>query len=319
MPRGSKAKDAMKKYREAMGGKGKSTKALTKPAATAVAKIARRVVKGQAETKSVTFWSGPAGGVSAPGTWPPTGYNFSPQNQNIQNNGTDIHRLLPRVFLGTGDTQRTGNTIKPVSLLVKGTVALNPIFWSSGNIPPPNDLTAVLYVLQHVNLRNYIDLSNNNNFFQMLHTGDQGVLDAAGTALTTQVPTTAFSGFVHHSQMPVSKQYYKLVKKKIFRLTSSGAQPVGGLGPPPPVAVTVLPMTVKHSFSFELNKAIPKTLKYPEITPSVPTQANNAYDPTNTSLFMCVGFYDTKGVSLGAQGQSLIALQYEATLKYKDM
>lgn len=290
--------------------------------ARAVRKIAQAVVTGVAETKQVSFWSGNSGGVSAPGTWPPSAYAWSVQNQLIQNNATDIHRLIPRVFQGTGETQRTGSSIKTTSLSVRGVVGLNPTLNIQGGVPTagyPIDITAVVYVLSHVSLKNYKDLSNNNNFFQMLHTGDQGSLDAAGVNVTTQTPTTAFGGQIHSSEMAVSSHYYKLLKKKKFRLVNDGALPPSNQTTTPQnVLVQSTPLLRAKPFSFNLTKHLPANLKYPEINPGLASQPNNIYDPTNTAIFMCVGYYMNDGTVL-SQPQSLIGIQYVADLKFKDM
>ena len=288
----------------------------------AVAKIAKRVVKGQAETKSVSFWSGNAGGVSAPGTWPPSAYAWSVQNQLIQNNSTDIHRLIPRVIVGPGDTQRTGSSVQTVSLKIRGVVGLNPTLNQQQSAPTagyPVDIVAVVYILSHISLKNYTDLSNNNNFFQMLKTGDQGGLNAAGTLVTTQTPTTAFGGVIHNAEMEVSNEHYRLVKKKTYRLTNDGALPPSNQTTTPTnVLVQNTPLLRARPFSFNLTKHIPKNLKYTEVNPGLATQPNNIYDPTNNALFMCVGFYMSDG-TVFAQPQSLVGIQYQAELKYKDM
>jgi len=291
-------------------------------AAKKIRKIAKQVVTGVSETKQVSFWSGNSGGVSAPGTWPPAAYAWSAQNQLIQNNSTDIHRLIPRVFQGTGETQRTGSSIKTTSLSVRGVVGLNPTLNIQGGVPTagyPIDVTAVVYVLSHVSIKNYKDLSNNNNFFQMLHTGDQGGLDAAGVTVTTQTPTTAFGGQIHSSQMQVSSHYYKLLKKKKFRLINDGAlAPSNQTTTPTNVLVQATPLLRAKPFSFNLTKHLPANLKYPEINPGLASQPNNIYDPTNTAIFMCVGYYMNDGTVL-AQPQSLVGIQYVADLKFKDM
>jgi len=288
----------------------------------AVVKIAKKVVKGQAETKQVSFWSGNSGGVSEPGTWPPAAYAWSAQNQFIQNNSSDIHRLVPRVFQGVGESQRTGSSIRPVSLTVRGVVGINPTLNLQGGVPVsgfPMDITAVIYVLSHVSLKNYRDLSNNNVFTQMLHTGDQGTLDAAGVNVSTQMPTTNFGGVIHSSQMAVEKQYYKLIKKKTVRLLNDGQLAPGNQTQTPQnVLVQNTPLLRARPFTFNLTKHIPKNLKYGEINPGLATQPNNIYDPTNTAIFMCVGFYMNDGSVLGS-AQSLIGVQYVADLKFKDM
>jgi len=295
---------------------------LAKPSVKAVRRIATQVVKSQGETKQVSFWSGNAGGVSALGTWPPAAYAWSAQNQLIANNSSDIHRLIPRVFQGDTETQRNGRTIKPVSLTVRGVVGINPTLNIQGGVPVsgfPMDITAVVYVLSHVSLKNYTDLSNNNNFNQLLQTGDQGNLDAAGREVVTRTSTSQFGGVIHCAQMAVDKAHYKLIKKKTFRLLNDGQLAPGNQTQTPQnVLVQNTPLLRARPFSFNLTKHIPKILKYAEINEGLATQPNNIYDPTNTAIFMCVGFYMNDGSVLN-QAQSLIGLQYVADLKYKDM
>jgi len=278
----------------------KPTKALTQ----AITKVVRR----QAETKMVSWYNGP---VPSNGTYAQAAYVI--QNPQIATNASDILRLIPRVFPGTGDNQRIGEKITPVSLNLQGTVMVN-----IPNISPPGavagvttDIYVVIYILQHVTLKSYAALQASNDFTQLLRTGEYPVPPA-----TAPPATVGFTGHVWDSQMPVEDAYYRLLKKKKYRLRYAGKNPaMGGTDLPNNTWLSV-PNCVSYRSEFNMNltKYLPKKLLYPE---TVDASGNpTGTDPSNSSLFMCMGCYQGNGT---VDNSWTFDQQYVTHLKYKDL
>jgi len=266
-------------------------------------KFIKNVAKGLSETKRTMFYSSAQNFNVQTGKYADA--NIDIHNQLITSNLTDIRRIIPFVVQGTSDNERIGESVRPVSLNLRGRIGVN-VF------PTVNDLTfvagnteivAVMYILQHKQLKSYSALSSLNDFTQLLETGEN--------------TTVAFGGQQWHAQMPVSNQYYQLVKKKKYILRWAGLQ--NGMPPAGPFGSSTGANGVANShnytaeFSMNLKKHLPAKLLYPE---------NNATtgqdDPTNSSLFLCVGFY-SNGVLISSSQPILgLALQYTTELLYKD-
>jgi len=258
--------------------------------------LAKSIMKSASETKEVAWYSGP---VPSNGTFAQAAYIN--QNANISSNATDIQRLIPYIVAGTGDNQRIGEKVSPISLNVKGSVSflktqVNPSDNTSGRTA---DIYVVIYFLQHVTLKSYAALTANNDFTQLLRTGENS--------------TVPFNGHVWESQMPVEDAYYRLLKKKKFRLRFTGTQQAAGGDPPGNAWVS---QSNCHSYRAEYNvnlsKHLPAQFKYPE---SNATSGLN--DPTNSSIFMCMGAYQADGSVLN--NVVVMQQQYVATMKYKDL
>ena len=265
------------------------------PAQTVEQRVARAISRST-ETKQVAWYEGP---TPSNGTYAQANYIL--QNPQIATNSTDILRLIPYVAQGTGDNQRIGERISPKSLVVQGTVMMNiantlPV---SINIGIPTDIYVVIYVLQHVTLKSYTALQASNDFTQLLRDGE-------GT-------TKQFSGTVWDSQMPVEDAYYRLLKKKKYRLRYAGKGTTSGGDPPAPAWLSV-PNTVSYRAEYKMNlsKYLPKQFKYPDAA----VTATGVNDPTNSSIFMCMGCYQADG---SIQNGWLFSQQYTTQLKFKDM
>ena len=260
--------------------------------------LIKRISKGQAETKCMKFYQNlnTTGLRNDIGAFVTRG--FTNQNNEIVNNATDILQLLPPVAQGTEDNQRLGNQISPVSLRVKGVVRLRPDTIITNT--QATNIKLVIYVLQHVSLKDYENLYASNDFTQLLNDGNNN--------------TVAFRGNVAFKDLEVSKQYYKVLKRKILTLRYSGAQPLG--------SATNVSIDNSHSwyaeYSFNLGKHLPKKLKYPE---QLATPASSVNFPTNSAPFMCMGYYDFKDPNdLTLMPTTSYTNQYyETALKYKDM
>jgi len=256
-------------------------------------KLIKNVVRGQAETKEVAWYGGPLNG----GTYADAAYvNHNPI---ITSNTTDILRLIPKIAPGTSDNQRIGEKVRPTSLIVNGSVRLSDGTINGVNAEFRDDVVVVMYVLQHIGLKDYTNLTTSNNFLQLLRTGEND--------------TAAFSGTVTDSQLPVEDAYYRLLSKKKIRLRYAGAIPGSATGVPTNAVVSVANAHSYYAdFHFNLSKHLPAQFKYPELSAA----AGTLNDPTNSSIFMCLGFYNMDGQSALTQ---LVAVQYTARLKFKDI
>jgi len=196
-------------------------------------------------------------------------YGWNDQNQLITTNASDIHRCIPLVKQGSAPNQRIGDIISPKSLVVRGSVQVN-INGTVGTVNSPHDLYVVMYFLQHVSLKSYATLQTSNDFTQMLNTGEDS--------------TAAFQGFQRDKDLPINTSEYRLLKKKVMPLRWAGITqtPVPSTG----VASIANSHAYNAQYTVNLTKYLPAKLKYPE------TSSPNNQDPTNSSIFMCMGFVD---------------------------
>jgi len=286
----------------------KNRKPTTKKDLTAFVK---QVVQGQVEPKVVAFYEQYNDGGSAlrplDGTYSRRG--FSSQNQQISGNNTDIKQLIPYVAPGTSDNQRIGSAITPTKLIVKGHIRVSNEIKTSD--PPfsgplitfePTDIKVCIYVLQHVTYKDYDTLFSQNDFTQLLSTSENN--------------TGPFQGQVWQGDMPVAKQYYRLIKKKMITLRYAGLANVTG-------PVTNSPIANAHnyyaSYTMDLSKHLPATLKYPETN----VTGNTGNSPTNSSLFMCMGWVDQNEPGNGGGGatpnRADLQETYTSYMTFKDL
>jgi len=257
--------------------------------------LIKNVAGGMSETKR-TVWYGAATPNFPNGeTGRIADTGWSTQNQFISTNSTDIKRLIPYVLQGVQDNQRVGNQIKPVALNLRGRVALT--------IAPPQatlggtDIIAFMYILQHKVAKAYNVLAASNVFTELLETGEN--------------TTKRFDGETWDSQLVVNDKYYQVIKKKKIVLRWAGVGPVatGATG----VSFSANSQNYAANFTAKLKKNIPKVLKYPEAQGG---QYDN--DPTNSSLFFCIGFIPYAGQRASSLASPLLQLQYTSELLYKD-
>lgn len=270
-----------------------------------LARAINRVINRKAETKMVAWYNGQ---VPSNGTYAQANYVL--QNPVITSNTTDILRLIPRVYQGLGDNQRVGELISPTSLNVKGTVMLNIPNVSSATAGITSDIYVVIYVLQHVTLKSYAALTASNDFTQLLRTGE---VPAPGT--NAPPATVSFQGKVTDAQLPVDNSYYKLLKKKKYRLRYAGKNPASGGDLPNNTWLSVSNcVSYRAEFSMNLSKFLPAKLKYPD---TVDVSGNpTGTDPTNSSIFMCMGCYQGNGT---IDNTWQFDQQYTSHMTYKDM
>jgi len=286
--------------------KSRKPKVLSKPATSQVVRIAKRVVNSKAETKMVAFYEGPVGQPTP--LQNSTGL-FSDKalvahNQFINNNATDILKVIPDVVQGSGDNNREGRYINPVSGQLKIRVMIAPqqpnlTGWQNDYY---YDLTAVCYLLQSVTYKNYRSLYANNDFSKMMDVMD-------GT-------TTSFDGTYQCGNLPVEKGYYRVLATKKVYLRSSGAT---GTVPPQIIATQITNNNshkLVHEWTWNYGKHLPKKLVYPEETEATTLGLN---EPLNSSIFWCIGYYNTDGTVQGTPTPAIrINEEYTSIMKFKD-
>lgn len=288
----------MRKYkRNPLTGKinvGKPRKPLTKP----LRRLISNVIDRKSESKMAIWYNPALPAVAGAVAGSYNAYGWNDQNQLITTNASDIRRCIPLVAQGSAPNQRNGVRITPKSLVVKGAVAVN-INGTVGTVNQPRDLYVVMYFLQHVTLKSYAALAA-NDFTEMLNTGEDS--------------TGAFQGFQRDKDLPVNTSSYRLLKKKVFPLRWAGITqaPVPSAG----IASIANSHTYNAQYTVNLSKHLPKVLKYPETA-----DANNQ-DPTNSSIFLCMGFVDMQSVA-SANDPNLPELYinqtYTAQMTWKDL
>jgi len=285
----------------------KAAKRAAVPRAGSVLKqVIKKVIKGSAETKQKMFYQSTSGAGNtnrATGTYNDRGWAL--QDGSISTkvapnvNNTDLLQLIPEVEQGASDNQRIGDQITPTSLVVHGRVRV--ALATELNTFTPTDIKVVIYVLQHVSLKDYTNLYAQNQFSQLLENGEN--------------TTVLFNGQSWQSRLPVAKQYYRLLKKKIITLRYAGA--VSNTGNPP----TNVSVANSHNwfaeYSMSLGKHLPAKLKYPENNVAAPT----LNEPTNSSIFMCMGYYNQSEPASGGTflSNTLLEQTYVSTLSWKDL
>ena len=245
-------------------------------------------------------------GLSGDGSY--NSRSYMGQNQFISNTLTDLKRLIPFVKQGPGDNQRIGDDIRPLSLVTH--VALKVNIADTGSTTP-TDIFAVCYFLEHKIYNQYTSLipgtttggglPTGNDFTQLLANGED--------------KTVPFQGDVMSAHLPVSGQFYRLLKKKVVRLRYAG---VDAAGTSPPASYVGVPNSHDYTAHFTVRTKLPKTLKYPEQLTSTGGTTIGLNDPTNSAPFWCVGFYWADGIA-PTQANTSMEQYYTSILKYKDM
>uniref|UniRef100_UPI001C2ED369 hypothetical protein n=1 Tax=Staphylococcus aureus TaxID=1280 RepID=UPI001C2ED369 len=126
--------------------------------------------------------------------------------------------------------------------------------------------------------------------------------------------TTSFDGTFSASTLPVEKGYYRVLGKKTIYLRSSGV-PLGQI--PPLTAISNNNAhKLAHNFTWNYGKHLPSKLTYPEDNVSV---ANGQNEPLNSSIFWCLGYYNSDGtVSGGDTPEINVNIEYTSIMKFKD-
>jgi len=282
------------------------------PAKSKVAKLSKpmrravkQLVRAESETKRTNWYQDYNDGTvttKATGFYSTAGWAV--QSNRITLNNTDILRLIPTVAEGTDDYERIGTKIRPVSLNVKGQIRVRFSFLNAGSTTVPQNLTIDLYVLQHVRLKDYNSLYGLNNFTDLLETG--------GGA------TQAYSGVPINSAMRVASENYKVLQRRRITLRYAGV-----VNSPVPTQVPFAQPqdhTWYAEYNLNLSKHLPKVLTYPESESGAGPQPPVVLGaPTNSSIFMCMGYASWySSPSFADDEQAAIEQTYVSEMGFKD-
>jgi len=267
-------------------------------------KEVKKLVNGVAQTKMAVWYSG---GTNPLGVGSRSNFAWEAHNGQIASNTTDIMRLIPYVVTGDGDNNRIGERISPTGLVVKGNVKFN--YTNVTYQQAPQNYFVVIYVLQHVALKTYDSLQSatttpptkGNEFSQLLKTGEGD--------------TVGFGGLSYQADLPVADEYYRLLAKKVIPLRTSGIvpAPTGASAGPSLQSFNNNSHQLCARYTFNLSKKIPKILKYQETA----VTTGQVGDPTNSSIFMCLGFYSMDYDSTVSAAN--VSNEYVSIMTYKDL
>ena len=277
------------------GGRKRSGPTLSKgPMRSAIKNVVHSVLAKEAETKMVCHYSGGTQGTATP--YPGA---LTVQNGSISSPATDIKIIIPNLKKGVEDYNRIGSRIRPVKVVVDIDISLLPTVLTTPNIP--NNINVVLYVLQHRVLKDYENLFVENDFTQLLDSGDGA--------------TRPFSGNPVDDNLPVCSAFYKLCKKIVFPLRASAL--TGSITAPLVYSVNNNSAPLARRVSIDVTKYVPKTLLYGEDLNG--PNPNTTTFPTNSSLFFTVGAYNMDLTTQGSPLPSMFNVQYVSRMSFKDM
>lgn len=153
--------------------------------------VVKKLISSQSETKQITSTVFPV--VGANGIILGSGIN----NVAVPAQGmTCVLPIIPQVFQGTGEGQRIGNVINPVSLLVRGIVNALPTGTTNNNFTnQPLYVRVVVYCLRSNATINVND----------------GLLDQ-GTSFKN------FDGSLQDLMLPYNLERFKILKSRTFNL-----------------------------------------------------------------------------------------------------
>jgi len=258
-----------------------------------LAKRVKQILSKTEETKYVaeTILDGRSGTYS----------NFN----SVITTANDWYRVLPQLPQGQA-------TVADVSWVRDGTdvsVVSQKIHWEFrfGKTDfNTRDIFVVLYVVQPVSQKAYGSSAINGTmgaYGQFLTLGAQGT-----SSIANQGP---FNGVPIDSWRPIYKPLFKLLHKKVFKLSRSsgsanGAGVVGQYDGNGTGQYSVTTIAKRHSWT---NKHLPKVLKYNEGT--------GITYPTNSAPYWACGYYYADGTPADTSG-GLLNVSCLTELSFKD-
>lgn len=208
-----------------------------------VAKAVKNIVSKQVETKFVTY----------------TPVNNVSHNSTIT--GGDFYRVLPHVFQGATEFQRNGDKIKPLSLTVKGHVAIN-----RDRIDDTRAIMVRVLILQMKSAHNY---SAAGPLWATSGTGYGALLKQNDESGVENIP---FSGNANELYLPVNRDMFDVLGERFIKLSQIAQSGT---------AVEAAPVnTIAKNFNIKI-KHVPSTITY---------TAGGQTEPTNYAPFMCFGY-----------------------------
>lgn len=166
------------------------------------------------------------------------------------NSSNEAYALIPPINMGSGDHQRDGNEIRPVSLTVKGFVSLLE------NNTDTAFLDVDIYILRHKAIKDI-------NY--QLQLGNLGDLLNAGNGLNT-----GYDGSWTNSSFPINTTTYTVIKHKKIRLQKGwgDANTYISRANDSVAAYNAFP---QHQKNFSFKVPLPASLKYKNDTDTTPS------------------------------------------------
>jgi len=223
--------------------------------------VSNALVSGNTGATPLDVWTGFTSGITGTG---------------------ECYPAIPKTIQGVGDYTRIGDSLMPIKVRVNLDI--------TGSDPTDDhsyDRTVYVFLLQPITVKalaNYTAIP----ITQLLSTGsNSGSVSFDGTAL--------------RSQYPVNHQQFRLLKKKVIRLTKS-------LGLVDGDAISGLPTPSRSYAKVVMDVKVPSKLKY--------ENGNQVY-PTNTAPIVVIGWHDNEATSAAP---SAAAVQVIGTthMWYKD-
>lgn len=221
---------------------------------------------------------------------------YSPFN-SIISGATQFSGCLPSVNQGSGEYQRVGNLIQPISNKVALDVRIKGGTTSTN---APIDITVVVYYGVCKKYKYHPDLSADsaNLCTQLLSSG--------GISAISSLETQEFGGIASDSHLPVNGAIWKL-KKKTFRLYKAPGILNGTAG----AGVLSTPNKNSHSCVLDFASFLPAKLKYDQ---------DLDQDPSNYAPVWCMGYYYNDGTPPDTTaGSGICEFKQNAMLYYKDI
>ena len=242
-----------------------------------LSKAISRVINRNIETKYVSYR--PYNNVSGP--------LYKTSFTQAINSSNEAYALIPPITVGSGDHQRDGNEIRPVSLTVKGFVSLLE------NADDSAFLDVDIYILRHKSIKDV-------NY--QLQLGNLGDLLNAGNGLNT-----GYDGSWTHSAFPINTSTYTLLKHKKIRLQKGwgDANTYISRANESVAAYNAFP---QHQKNFSFKVPLPASLKYKNDTDTTPSM---------DYPFMVIGWNVPTNLDLNDSLQ-IISASATTHLYYKD-
>lgn len=242
------------------------------PAITSlISQVARKSALSNLETKYVT--GGSVNGI---------GFN-SAIGSNVE-----FYPLIPPVNPGTGDWERMGDQLLPLSITTDFFICLT-------NVNRSQNLLVNLYLLESKTFKNFDSLKfSSNNNAQLLKSGG-----------SSRVQT--YNGLIADAGLPINTESFKLLKHYQFQLASnvglSNGDTTAGHTPNLPS-----PMSFKR-IRYNYKPSSPAKLKY--------EPASGSPWPSNAAPFWALGYAKVDGSSPDVGNQN-VTVTTQCGMTYKD-
>lgn len=235
----------------------------------------------------------------------------------------DTMPLVPRIVQGDGNFQRSGSKVRPTKCRVDVELAIAEA--AIGTTPinvATEDIYVVMYLLRPKTSKNFQQFSNLTTSGsvsgaytdELLDNGD-GTSKAFGYGIIIGGTSYVYSNATD-LQLPVNREYFSLVKRKVVRLTKNAGTTNGDGANYPSVAKGST--SWRGSFTYKL-----PVLKYDD--DSKTAGITGGY-PTNANMVLCVGAALANGMDsiqyIGGEPSSIlpnpIMLSVRTHCWYKD-